>query len=170
MPISFTHFLVRETIAVSAFNAGCNAAYTFWLWHGLPQIALSGPFGISTDLALTPIFIGFMSILLGTGSIRQRLWEGKVSPPTTTGIAATFSALTRSIALRSLIMAGVCAVMLTVPIAMMFMAAGDIALSLEQAVWTKVILTMGLSSMIVPVAALMAASDLKPQRERLRLW
>ena len=170
MPMPFTRFLVGETIAVTALNAGGNAAYTFWLWREWPQITLSGPYGIATDLALTPVFIGFLSILLGTESIRRRLWEGKVSAPSTTGIAMVFSALTRSPILRAAIMAGGCAVILALPLVMALTAAGDTALSLEQAVQAKVALTIGFSMFIVPMAALAAASDLKPQPDQLRLW
>ncbi|MEO9080229.1 MAG: hypothetical protein ABI268_13085 [Rhodanobacter sp.] len=165
MSISFTRFLVVETVAITALNAGSNAAYTFWLWRGWPQIAFSGAHGIATDLALTPIFIGFLSILLGTASIRRRLGVGKVSAPVTTGgITMAFSALTRNIVLRSVIMAVVCALLLAIPIAMVLAAAGDTALSLQQAVWAKVALTIGLSLLIVPIAALTAASDSKPRR------
>ncbi|WP_447761985.1 hypothetical protein [Sphingopyxis panaciterrae] len=159
MSLAFDRFLVRETIAIAAFNAGMNAAYTSWLWSRLPTLSLGGPAGIATDLAATPMFIGFLSALLGTAAIRKKLATGAVMLPRAVPGDGALARLPRGIFARASVLALLAMVAFSVPLFAAMTAAEGQPITLGEGVVVKVVLTILFSIVLVPLTVLAAGVD-----------
>ncbi|NIJ38333.1 hypothetical protein FHR22_003044 [Sphingopyxis panaciterrae] len=159
MSLIFSCFLVRETLAVAALNAGLNAAYTSFLWQGPASLTLGGPAGIARDLATTPIFIASLSTLLGTAAIRKKLASGAVAAPRRIRGAPVFAQLPRGILWRSLTLAIFAAIAFTAPLHAVLTSAGTAGLSLGAGVSAKVAITLLFSLLPVPIAVTAAGHD-----------
>lgn len=164
MPISFARFLVIESLAVAALNAGMNAAYTSHLWADRSALSLRGDAGIGADLATTPIFIAFLSTLLGTAAIRKKLADGKVMTPGRISGSAFFDRLPGGILARAATMAVLAALLLAAPLYVAIAMLDLYGLSLGQAVTAKVAITLFYSLLLVPFAIAAAALDIKAGR------
>ena len=68
-------YLIAQALGVAAFNTLCNAAYTAFLWRSEPVLSLDR---IGADLAMTPVWIGLLSVLLGTPFVRMALADGRM--------------------------------------------------------------------------------------------
>lgn len=162
---TYTRFVIKEAALIAAFNAGVNALYTWWLWRLLDPLTLFAENGVGLDLATTPVFIGFVSTLLGTASLRRRLADGRVAAGTRAPPALRL--LPRSIAARSAVMAVGCGLALGSPLWTVLQLDANAALTLAEAIGTKVAITIALSLVIVPVVIATALADV--QREDARV-
>jgi hypothetical protein len=161
---SFERFLLKETLAVTALNAGINAAYTSWLWQKLSPLSVAGPTGIAIDLATTPVFIGFLSTLLGTTAIRKKLAAGAVAPPRRFLGDPVLRLLPMGIFWRAAVLATLCAIVFAMPLQLAIVATGITGVSLGEGVAAKVAITVLFSFAIVPIAVLAAGTDRRSNR------
>lgn len=156
MPMSFARFVVAETIAVTALNAGMNAGYTSWLWRRPMPLPLDA---IATDLAATPVFIAVLSTLLGTAATRRKLSGGRVAAPAALSGERWLVRLPVGILARSALLGILSAVLLTVPLLAVLGGADIATLPLAAAVGAKVAITVLFSLLIVPLGILAATVD-----------
>lgn len=149
-------YLVTQALGVAAFNAVCNAGYTWFLWRGESVLAYET---IGTDLALTPAWIGLLSVLLGTPFIRKALADGRMMREA--GVTAhRFAHLVpHGLVQRGVAAAALCAIAFAMPLALILPLLGDGAFTLAGAVGTKVAITVAFSLVIVPLVVIAAAAD-----------
>lgn len=116
--MTFHRYLLAQTLGVATFNAIANVCYTWFLWGGRTPLPVDTPHlsldRIGGDVAMTPIWIGLLSALLGTAFIRRAFADGTMlrrSDPLSRW-------LPRSIPLRSLVVAALCAVTFALPLSL----------------------------------------------------
>ncbi|MEO3998547.1 hypothetical protein [Mesorhizobium sp. CAU 1732] len=163
MAISFNRFVVTQAIVIAAFNAGMNASYTWWLWRSRDTLPLGGPGNIGIDLATTPTVIAVLSTLLGTVAIRQKLRAGHVAVPATTLPAALYAS-PYGLLQRTIVFGTVAAATLSLPLWAALQASGIDTLSLTDAILAKVLITIVMSLLIIPVTILAALADVQQRR------
>lgn len=149
-------YLVTQALGVAAFNAICNAGYTWLLWRGENVLAYES---IGTDLALTPAWIALLSVLLGTPFIRKTLADGRMIREA--GVTAhRFAHLVpHGLVQRAVTAAVLCVVVFAIPLALILPLLGDGPFTLAGAVGTKVAITVAFSLVIVPLVVIVAAAD-----------
>lgn len=160
MPVSFKTYLLREAILIATMNAAINAAYTWWLWRKLDPVPLAGKGGVALDLALTPVVIASLSVLIGTGMARRKLASGRVAAAGSRS-HPVFRRLPQALAARAAVAAGLTGILLALPLWFLLPLAGDGLLTRFAASGTKVVITLALSLLIVPVVTMAALSDVQ---------
>jgi hypothetical protein len=156
--MNWRSFLVVQALGAAAFNTLCNAAYTAYLWHGDPVLPLAR---IGTDLAMTPIWIGLLSVLLGTPFIRKALADGRMTREARLRPPPLAARLPRHLLVRALAMAALCAAVLALPLALILPMLGDGLLTPGAAIGSKAVITAACSLLIVPLVAYATIADLE---------
>ena len=164
MPIPYSRFVAKEAVAVAALNAGINASYTAFLWRSLEPLTLFSANAIATDLATTPMFIGFLSTIFGTAAIRKTLSSRHVTIGESDRASARFEHLPSAILARAAVFAIACGIVLAVPLWLLFLMLGDVTLTFGQAVGVKVAITVLFSRVIVPIIVTAGLADVQHQR------
>ncbi len=149
-------YLIAQALGVAAFNTLCNAAYTAWLWRGESELTLDR---IGADLAMTPIWIGLLSVLLGTPFIRKALADGRMIREAKLRPHPLATFLPRNLAVRAVAVACLCGVVLALPLMLALPMLGDGLLSPGAAIASKVIITVAFSLVIVPLVAHATLAD-----------
>ncbi len=149
-------YLIAQAAGVAAFNTLCNAAYTAWLWRGETELTLDR---IGADLAMTPIWIGLLSVLLGTPFIRKALADGRMIREARLRPHPLATRLPRHLAVRAVAVAALCAILLALPLMVALPMLGDGLLSPEAAIGSKAIITVAFSLVIVPLVAYATLAD-----------
>lgn len=165
--MTFRNYLLAQALGVAAFNTAVNAGYAWFLWGGREHLSTGTashlPLDmIGTDLAMTPIWIGLLSVLLGTPFIRKAFADGTVLRATGVRPHRALRRLPRSIPVRAVVVAILCALALAIPLSLLLPAFGDGTLSSSGAVGTKIIITVVSSLVIVPFVVYSAARDAVP--------
>lgn len=160
--MTFRSYLLAPAFGVAAFNVACNAGYTWWLWRSGNGLPMAGPGGIGADLAMTPIWIGLLSVLLGTFFIRRAFADGRMLREADMRPHPLLARLPRGILPRALVMAGACGIAFAIPLSFLLPLLGDGVLTLTGAVGTKVLVTALFSLSIVPLVVLAAVGDVEP--------
>lgn len=152
-------YLITQALGVAAFNGVCNAAYTWFLWRDETVLAYEA---IATDLALTPAWIGLLSVLLGTPFISKALADGRMIREA--GITAhRFAHLVpRGLIPRSLAAAVLCGIAFAPPLALFLPLTGEGGFTPAGAVATKAAITVAFSLVIVPLVVIAAVADAAP--------
>lgn len=150
-------YLVAQALGVAAFNTLCNAAYTAFLWRSQPVLSLDR---IGADLAMTPIWIGLLSVLLGTPFIRKALADGRMIREAKLRPHPLAAMLPRNLLVRSLTIAALCAAILALPLAILLPLLGDGLLTPGTAIGSKAIITIAFSLVIVPLVAYATIADI----------
>ncbi|AOH83271.1 hypothetical protein AWL63_04080 [Sphingomonas panacis] len=156
-------YLIAQALGVAAFNAVCNAGYTAYLWQA-PVLPLET---IGADLAMTPIWIGLLSVLLGTPFVRKALAGGRMMEEAGLRAPRLAKMLPRNLVLRAITAAALCAVLFSLPLALLMPALGDGLLTQADAIGGKVILTIAFSLILVPLVAYATIADM-PATEATR--
>lgn len=155
--MTFRDYLILQAFGAAAFNAAMNAGCTWFLWGGEPQLPLGT---IAADLAMTPIWIGLLSVLLGTAFTRRAFANGTMLRDSAITPPAFLQWLPRTILSRSLVVAALCAVSFALPLSLLLPLMGDGMLTPAGAIGTKVILTVGFSVLIVPLVIFATTTDI----------
>jgi hypothetical protein len=150
-------YLIAQTLGVAAFNALCNATYTAYLWWAKPALLLEL---IGSDLAMTPIWIGLLSVLMGTPFIRQALADGRMMNAAGLHPHPLARRLPRHLLGRAIVMAALCAAVFALPLTIILPWLGDGVLTLEHAIGSKVLITVVFSLIIVPLVAYATIADM----------
>jgi len=150
-------YVIAQTLGVTAFNTLCNAAYTGYLWRADPVLTLDL---IGADLAMTPIWIGSLSALLGTPFIRKALADGRMMREAGLRPRPSVVSLPRDLILRAIVVAALCAAIFALPLALLLPRLGDGLLTPGGAVGSKVIITVAFSLIIVPLIAHATIADM----------
>jgi hypothetical protein len=150
-------YLIAQALGVAAFNTLCNAAYTAWLWRGEPVLSLDR---IGADLAMTPIWIGLISVLLGTPFIRKALADGRMIRESKLSAHPLTTRLPRNLLVRAVVVAALCAAILALPLALVLPMLGDGLLTPGTAIGSKAIITVAFSLIIVPLIAYATIADI----------
>ncbi|MCA0278677.1 MAG: hypothetical protein LCH86_22005 [Proteobacteria bacterium] len=150
-------YLIAQALGVAAFNALCNAAYTAYLWRAEPVLPLDL---IGADLAMTPIWIGLLSVLLGTPFIRKALADGRMMRDAGLRAPPLATLLPRNLVVRAIAAASLCAAMFALPLALVLPWLGDGLLTQVTAIGSKVIITIVSSLIIVPLVAYATIADM----------
>ncbi len=163
MTQTFHRHVAVNASGIAALNATLNGLYTWLLWRSQGNLTLTGDAGIAFDLAGTPVWIAVLTTLMGTATIRGKLWEGRVASPSG-AVPAAFSLLPFNIVGRATTLGAMAFVLLALPLWAALQAAGDGALTITFAVAAKIVLTLLLTFAIVPIVLLAAATDMQPAR------
>lgn len=150
-------YLLAQTLGVAAFNALCNASYTAYLWRAAPVLPLEL---VGGDLAMTPIWIGLLSVLLGTPFIRKALADGRMMNEAGLRAHPLAKRLPRHLFGRAIVVAALCAAIFALPLAIILPWLGDGVLTLTHAIGSKVIITVVFSLIIVPLVAHATIADM----------
>lgn len=154
--MNWNTWLIAQALGVAAFNTLCNAVYTAILWRGAPVLSLDR---IGTDLAMTPIWIGLLSVLLGTPFIRKALADGRMIREAGLRPHPLAAMLPRNLLVRALAIAGLCAAIFALPLALALPMLGDGLLTPGTAIGSKAIITVAFSLVIVPLVAYATIAD-----------
>lgn len=150
-------YLMAQALGVAAFNTLCNAAYTYWLWRGEPVLSLDQ---IGADLAMTPLWIGLLSVLLGTASIRNALANGRMIRESKLSAHPLATRLPRNLLVRAVVVAALCAATLALPLTLVLPMLGDGLLTPGTAIGSKAVITVAFSLIIVPLIAYATIADM----------
>lgn len=160
MSTPFKRYVVKDAVGIAILNSVMNAAYTAYLWWGQAPVALYGEHRVALDLANTPMVIALLSTLLGTAASRAKLLDGRVA----VGDAQApewMRWLPNGVVLRALVLAALAGVMLAMPLWGALCASGVTALPLWGAVGLKVLITVVMTLLIVPVVIFASLADAK---------
>jgi hypothetical protein len=149
-------YLIAQALGVAAFNAACNAGYTAYLWQA-PVLPLER---IGADLAMTPIWIGLLSVLLGTPFVRKALADGRMMQEAGLRAPRLAMMLPRNLVLRAITAAALCATIFSLPLALLLPWLGDGLLTQADAIGSKVIITIAFSLILVPLVAYATIADM----------
>lgn len=149
-------YLIAQALGVAAFNTLCNAAYTAWLWRGESVLSLDR---IGADLAMTPIWIGLLSVLLGTPFVRKSLADGRMVGEARLRPHPLAAMLPRNLIARGIAIAALCAMIFALPLALALPMLGDGLLTPAAAIGSKTVITIAFSLIIVPVVACATLAD-----------
>ncbi|WP_336969824.1 hypothetical protein [Sphingobium aromaticiconvertens] len=156
-------YLIAQALGVAAFNAVCNASYAAYLWQA-PVLSLDR---IGVDLAMTPIWIGLLSVLFGTPFVRKALADGRMMQEAKLRAPLLAMLLPRNLVLRAITAAALCAVLFSFPLALLLPWLGDGLLTQADAIGGKVIITIAFSLILVPLVAYATIADM-PATEAVR--
>ncbi|MEJ6396141.1 hypothetical protein V8J82_22995 [Gymnodinialimonas sp. 2305UL16-5] len=154
--MTFRTFLLAQAFGIAAFNVAINSAYTSYLWGAEQQLALGE---VSADLAMTPIWIGLLSVLLGTFFIRKAFADGTMLRDAGITSHPVFSRLPRNVLPRSVVVAVLCAIAFALPLFLALPLIGDGVLTPVNAIGTKAIITLLFSLLIVPLIVYATTAD-----------
>lgn len=161
--MTWNNYLIKQALGIAAFNATCNAAYTWYLWRSESVLNYDV---IGTDLTLTPIWIGLLSVLLGTPFIRKALSDGRMMREAGIRAPRFTRMVPRLLLLRGIGAAALCAILFALPLALTLPLMGDGSFTPADAIGAKVIITIAFSLIIVPLVVLATTSDAaRPDRE-----
>ncbi|MBT9292504.1 hypothetical protein [Prosthecodimorpha staleyi] len=149
-------YLIAQAFGVAAFNTLCNAAYTAWIWRDEPVLSLDR---IGSDLAMTPVWIGLLSVLLGTPFIRKALADGRMIGEARQRPHPLAILLPRNLLIRAVGIAALCGMLLALPLALILPQLGDGLLTQVEAIGSKAIITVAFSLVIVPLVAYATIAD-----------
>lgn len=150
-------YLITQTLGVATFNALCNAIYVTYLWSPFRVLSIEL---IVADLAMTPIWIGLLSVLLGTPFIKKALADGKIMNSARLDAHPLAKRLPRHLLSRAFVTAALCAVIFALPLTLILPWLGDGVLTQSHAIGSKVIITVVFSLIIVPLVTYSAISDI----------
>lgn len=150
-------YILAQALGVAAFNALCNASYTAYLWRAEPVLTLDL---VGADLAMTPIWIGLLSVLLGTPFIRKALGDGRMMQEAGLRAPPLATMLPRNLVVRAIVAAVLCAAIFALPLALLLPRLGDGLLTQANAIGSKVIITVVFSLIIVPLVAYATIADM----------
>lgn len=145
-------YVRKQTITAIALNCALNATYTWYLWRGLDAATFFGPERIALDLAMTPLVIGFLSVLFGTAKARARL-EHSVRA------WRIWDRAPANVLLRGLAFATAAGVLFGVPIWAMLMPLDSVALHPLAMSGIKVAITALVTAFVVPSVIYAAVRD-----------
>lgn len=154
--MTFRSYLIANAIGVALLNVTINGGYTWFLWSNEGSLELRD---IGADIAMTPIWIGLLSVLLGTVFIRKAFADGTMLRDAGIKPPSIFQLLPRSILTRSVVVAALCALVFTLPLSWLLPLIGDGLLTPTDAIGTKVIVTVALSLLIVPLIVYATTAD-----------
>lgn len=154
--MTFRNYLIANAIGVALLNVTINGGYTWFLWSNEENLELQN---IGTDIAMTPIWIGLLSVLLGTVFIRKALSDGTMLRDAGIKPPSIFQRLPRSILKRSVVVAALCALVFAFPLTRILPLIGDGMLTPTDAIGTKVIVTIVFSLLIVPLIVYATTAD-----------
>lgn len=154
--MTFRNYLIAQAFGVAAFNATANAGYTWFLWGGQTHLS---PAAVATDLATTPIWIGLLSVLLGTIFIRRAFADGTMLREAGVRSHPILQWLPRSILIRAILVASLCALAFALPLSLILPYIADDVLTPSVAISAKVILTLLFSLLIVPLVIYVTTAD-----------
>lgn len=163
MTTAFRHYLIGQAIGFSAFNAICNATYTWLLWRANDTITLNGDGAVGADLAMTPIWIALLSTLLGTAFIRSKIADGRMIRDSDVRAPCFARYLPRNIVFRAIALGGSAGLLFSLPLMYLLPLGGDGVLSLGDAIGTKLVLTVAFSLFIVPLVIFITLADVERQ-------
>jgi hypothetical protein len=149
-------YLVAQSLGVAAFNTLCNVAYTSFLWRDDPVLSLDR---IGADLAMTPIWIGLLSVLLGTPFVRKALADGRMINEARLRPHPLATMLPRNLFVRAIAIAAICALTLALPLALLLPMLGDGLVTQGGAIGSKAMITTAFSLIIVPLVAYATIAD-----------
>lgn len=158
-------YLIAQALGVAVFNTLCNVAYTAALWLGEPVLRLDR---IGADLAMTPIWIGLLSVLLGTPSIRKALADGRMIRAAKLVAHPLTTRLPRNLLVRAAAAAALCAGVLALPLALVLPILGDGLLTPGEAIASKAVMTALFSVIIVPLVAYGTIGDVSAAKGAAR--
>lgn len=163
--MTWKSYLIAQAFGVAAFNAACNAAYTWFLWRDENLLSYDV---IGADLALTPAWIGLLSVLLGTPFIRKALANSGMVREVEV-VAPRFARLIpRNVLMRSIGAAALCAMLFALPLTMILPMIGDGLFTPADAIATKVAITVACSLIIVPLVVIATTVDAPGSTAQLR--
>ena len=147
----------RSYLLAQALGTVANVGYTWFPWRGrtpLPPGTSYLPLDrIGADLAMTPIWIGLLSVLIGTVFIRRASADGTMLRDAGVQSHPALRWLPSSILLRAGVVAALCALAFALPLSLslslILPMAGDGLLTPGGAIGTKAILTLVFSLTIV---------------------
>ena len=154
--MTFRSYVIANAIGVALLNTAINGGYTWFLWNDKTQLPLSA---IGADIAMTPIWVGLLSVLLGTYFIRKAFADRTMLRKAGIKPAAVFRKLPRSIIMRATVVAILCAVVFAIPLSQLLPLFGDGILTPTHAVGAKVIVTIAFSLLIVPLIVYATTAD-----------
>ncbi len=154
--MTFRSYLIANAFGVASLNTSINGDYAWFLWIDKTQLPLSE---IRADIAMTPIWIGLLSVLPGTSFIRKAFADGTMLRQAEIKLAAIFRKLPRPIIKRSVIVAILCAMAFAVPLSQILPLLGDGIRTPTAAIGTKVIVTIAFSLLIVPLIVYATTAD-----------
>lgn len=154
--MTFRSYLIANAIGVALLNTTINGGYTWFLWGKEGSLELQN---IGADIAMTPIWIGLLSVLLGTVFIRKAFADGTMLRDAGIKPPSIFRRLPRSILKRSVVVAAFCAVVFALPLSFLLPLTGDGMLTPTDAIGTKVIVTIAFSLLIVPLIVYATTAD-----------
>lgn len=160
--MNWTTYLIVQALGVAGFNTLCNASYTAWIWRDEPVLSLER---IGSDLAMTPIWIGLLSVLLGTPFIRKSLADGRMISEAKLRPHPLATMLPRNLLIRAAGIAALCGMLLALPLALALPQFGDGLLTQFEAIGSKVIITIAFSLLIVPLVAYATIADVPAARD-----
>lgn len=161
--MTFHRYLIAQTFGVAAFNAIANVCYTWFLWGGRTPLPVATPYlsldRIGGDLAMTLIWIGLLSVLLGTTFIRRAFADGTMLSEARMRSNLVSRWLPRSIPLRSMVAAMLCAFVFALPLSLILPSIGDGMLTPADAISLKALMTIVFSLIIVPLVVYATIHD-----------
>lgn len=160
--MNWTTFLMAQAFGVAAFNTLCNAAYTAWLWRAEQVLSLDR---IGADLAMTPIWIGLLSVLLGTPFVRKALADGRMIREAKLRPHPLATRLPRNLVVRAVAVAALCGAILALPLAFVLPLLGDGWLTPGAAIGSKAVITLAFSLVVVPLVAHATLADVPVARD-----
>ena len=155
----------RSYLLAQALGTVANVGYTWFPWRGrtpLPPGTSYLPLDrIGADLAMTPIWIGLLSVLIGTVFIRRASADGTMLRDAGVQSHPALRWLPSSILLRSMVVAALSALAFALPLSLILPLAGDGLLTPAGAIGTKAILTLVFSLTIVPLVVFATIADVE---------
>lgn len=156
--MSWRTYILSQALGTAGFNALCNAALAAFLWHGESTLSYDA---IGVDLATTPIWIGLLTVLLGTPFIRKALADGRMLREAGIRPHAALYHLPRNVLLRDAVAAGLCGLFFALPLSLVLPLLGDGILTGAEAIGSKVIITLAFSLLIVPLVVYATTKDVR---------
>lgn len=144
-------------LGVAAFNTLSDSAYTAFLRRGTSVLPLDR---IGADLAMTPIWIGLLSVLLGRQFIRKALAGGLMIREARLRPYPLATMPSCNLLIRAIAIAAMSGMLPALALSLVLPMLGDGLLTLGTAIGSKAIITIAFSLLIVPLVAYATVSDI----------
>jgi hypothetical protein len=160
-------YIFQETAVAAIINATLNFGLAWSAYHDLKTVPVLGLGGAAIDLACIPLYIGFLATIISTPLTRGRARRGTIYPVGDARAPRCLAWFPQNLYGRALVACAVSGCLFGFIILATMIIVQRPSLPSVTVILLKVVLTLLITSLVVPQVIALAVSDIFPSTRRI---